>query len=125
MFSVDNEDSLMELKSEKIMDHLNYECEPGAYKILIGNKCDLDEDRTVLEEDAVKAAEFLGCDDYKEMSIKNVLILQIQIITGVKSRITQQGENDDDKHISSVTNGLWSNIKKTQTLRGKVRVFDI
>ena len=38
-----------------MMHHIDYECEPGAYKILLGNKTDLDEERNVLEEDAIKA----------------------------------------------------------------------
>ena len=67
VYDITNLESFNEIK--KLNQELNDNCSPGIKKILVGNKCDLESERKVTEEEGKKLANELGINFF-EVSAK-------------------------------------------------------
>lgn len=83
----------MKLKSKEIISNLNRNASKGVYKILIGNKCDLEDKRKVTREQGKDFADTYGMKFF-ETSAKTSSNVEESFIIMTKEIISQMVEKE-------------------------------
>ena len=77
----------------------------GVYRILVGNKCDLENQRRVSKEEAKELAEKYGIE-YIETSAKETINIEPVFIDTTKYLLTKQNPKSENSNTSGNTNGI-------------------